>query len=322
MNFKSLFVGLGIVAAALTSPAKAQEICDWKPTKTMRLVVTTGAGTAFDVLARAAANHWEKYFGVDLIVQNVTGGGGTLGIDDVMKARDANTIGLMPSVHYLDQLVQPAFPWKPSDIPIFLGIDTPPVGVLTGTESGYETWEQVRESDKRVIVVRFQGLTYDMPLLVDLAEHGVDIATASFDSFAPIMSSIQSGDGQLWSSVLSLTAMDQVKEGTMRVLYVYADERLPDLPDVPTHKELGMPENWISTSVSRMFFAPPETDEGTLDCMNKRLNALLDDPEIYPWAVKNGIIYKIVSGEKTRKDTQGLYEIIDGNKELFEKYGG
>ncbi|AJE48826.1 Bug family tripartite tricarboxylate transporter substrate binding protein [Celeribacter indicus] len=316
-------IGLGFSIAMLTAPVQAQDACEWQPSRDMRLIVTTGAGSAFDVLARAAANQWEKYFGVDVVVQNLPGAGGLLGVDEVLSSRpDGNVIGLMPSTGYLDQLIEPSFPWDVRDIPVFLGISTPSIGVLTSVDSGYETWEDVRNSDDRLVIVRWDKLTMDMPIVVDLSEHDADIATAAFDSFAPIIASIQSGDAQLWSSVLSVTAMEHVEEGTMRVLFVYSDERLPNLPDVPTYRELGMPEEWGTNSVSRMWFAPVDTPQETLDCLNERLGQLLEDPEIGPWARENGIIEEIVPGEQTKTQQEGLYEIISEHNDLYMEHGG
>lgn len=323
---RSVILGaIAALALLATAPsASAQDASSkWAPSKDMRVVLSSGPGSAFDVLARAASKLWKKYYGVDLIVQNLPGAGGTLSIDRVMKSpKDGHTIGFMSSSPYLDQLIQSTFPWDVRDIPVFLGIDTPPVGVLTGAKTGFKTWQDVRNAKRRIVIVRWGKLSLDVSIIKDLVAHGVDVSTASFGSFAPIMSAIQSGDGDLWSSVTSITAMEHVREGTMRPLFVYSNERVPYLPDVPTHLELGFPENWINVVVMRLWYAPIGTPDNVTASLGARLANLFKDPEIAPWAHKNGLIYKVITGDKAKQKQLGLHKILTDNLEIYKKYGG
>ena len=309
---------------AVSSGALGQDaISRWAPTQDMRIIVSSGVGSGFDVIARAAGKLWRKYFGVDLIVQNNAGAGGTLSLDSVNKARaDGQTIGLMSSSPYLEQLQEPTFPWNVRDFPIFLGNDTPPVGVLTGTKSGFMNWKDVQNAKRKIVVVRFGKLNIDIPAIKDLLGHKVEVTTAQFGNAAPINAAIESGDAQLWSSVTSITSMEPVKEGRMRVLYVYSDTRLPYLPDVPTHLELGMPAEWINTVVMRLWYAPIGTPPHILASLQERLTRLLNDPEISKWALDTGLVYKIISGEEAKQKQLGMFKILTDNFDIVKEYGG
>jgi len=312
MTLRRILISSLAAAAVLASaPQVAAQGAgaNWAPSKDMRILLSSGPGSAFDVLARAASKQWPKYFGVSL--------------DHVMKQpKDGHTIGLTSSGTYLDQMLEPTFPWKVTDIPVFLGIDTPPVGVLTGTKGGLNTWDDVRNAKRRVVVVRWGKLSMDIPVIKDLVGRKVDVTTASFGSMGPILSALQSGDGDLWSSVTSVTAMQPVKEGHMRLLFVYANKRLPDLPEVPTHLELGFPAEAVNIVVMRLWYAAIGTPPHILASLGERLSNLFKDPEILPWAKQNGLIYEIISGEAAKEKQLGMYKIITDNVDIHKKYGG
>ena len=317
-----LALGIGLLLPLSAVGAEAPG-APWKPGKNMDMIVASGVGTAYDILARAMARLWPKYFEVSLIVQNISGAGGGLGVDRVAKAKpDGQVIGFMSTSPYLSESIESTFPWKIDDIPIFLAAATPPYVIVTGGNSPFKTWDDVRKSKRRVAMGSTGRAVGDVPHLKDLIDHGVEVTTAVFGGTPATMAAIQSGDADLWSSVASISIMEPIAAGQLRPLFLYATQRYPTLPDVPTHIEVGMAEEYKYITSMRLWFAPPKTPAPILASLEARMTALLKDPEIEKWAKDNGLVDKIVSGGDAAKSAEGFVGILRKHFDIYQKYGG
>jgi tripartite-type tricarboxylate transporter receptor subunit TctC len=315
-------LGMGLLTSL---PAASAEVpaSTWKPDGNMEMVVASGVGTAYDILARAMGRLWPKYFGGSLIVQNVAGAGGGLGVDRVVKSKpDGRTIGFMSTSPYLSESVESTFPWKMQDIPFFLAAATPPYVIVTGGNSPYKTWEDVRKAKKRIASGSTGRAVGDVVHIKDLVDHGVDVTTAVFGGTPATLAAIESGDADIWSSVASISIMEPIKQGQLRPLFIYAAKRYPSLPDVPTHIELGMPEEAKYVNSVRLWFAPPKTPANVLQGLEQRMTALLQDPEIEQWSKDNGLVETILSGAQARENAQGFADILRRHFDIYQKYGG
>jgi tripartite-type tricarboxylate transporter receptor subunit TctC len=316
LNLAAGFVLLGPL------PALSAE-AEWKPSNNMELVVASGVGTAYDVLARAMSRLWPKYFGVSLIVQNIAGAGGGLGVDRVVKSKpDGQMIGLMSTSPYLSESIEPTFPWKIGDIPVWIAAATPPYVIVTGANSPYKTWEDLRHAKKRVAVGSTGRAIGDVPHIKDLLDHGVEVTTAVFGGTPATLAAIESGDADIWSSVASISVMEPIQQKHVRPLFVYADKRYYTLPDVPTHIEVGMAEEYKYVSSIRMWFAAPKTPANILKGLETRTTALLNDPEIKDWAKDQGLVDSILSGKQAEESIQGYAGIARKYYDVYQKFGG
>ncbi|WP_270934956.1 Bug family tripartite tricarboxylate transporter substrate binding protein, partial [Falsiroseomonas oryzae] len=84
---------------ALALPAAARAQAPW-PERPVTLMVGYGAGGATDIIARTLAERMQPLLGQPMVVQNVTGAGGTIASDRTAKATpDGTTILLIPNAH-------------------------------------------------------------------------------------------------------------------------------------------------------------------------------------------------------------------------------
>jgi tripartite-type tricarboxylate transporter receptor subunit TctC len=315
----SFAMSLGLVAATPAFSADAE----WKPNGNMEMVVASGVGTAYDILARAMARLWPKYYGVSLIVQNVAGAGGGAGVDRVMKSKpDGQMIGFMSTSPYLSETVESTYPWKVNEIPVFLAAATPPYVIVTGPNSPYKTWDDVRKAKKRVAIGSTGRAVGDLPHMKDLLDHGVEITTAVFGGTPATMAAIQSGDADLWSSVASISIMEPIKAGQLRPLFIYAAKRYPTVADVPTHIEVGMAEEYKFVNSMRLWFAAAKTPPNVLKGLESRMVALLNDPEIKQWSKDQGLVDAIVAGPDAAKAVEGYAGIVRKYYDIYQKFGG
>src|SRR6185312_8952863 len=82
-------------AAALTSAAilPRPSLADWRPTDTVRVIVPAAAGGSTDVMGRYLAAHLQTAWGQNAVVENRSGGGGTIGTGELVRsAGDGQTI--------------------------------------------------------------------------------------------------------------------------------------------------------------------------------------------------------------------------------------
>ena len=313
-------LALIVPLAGFAADARAQE---WKPTQTMQMIVASGAGTAYDVMARGMSKHWEKYFGVKLVVQNIAAAGGSLGFDRVATSKpDGHTIGFMSRSPYIGEMMKKSFAWNLSDVPMILGADTPPYAVATGTKSPFKAWDDVRKAKTRIKIGIAGQLATDIVVIKDLLERKVEVTSASFGGTNQIVTAIQAGDVDVWTTVASQTLLDPVKAGHVRPLFTLATTRYSELPDTPTYLELGMPEEYKNVGAIRLWFAPIGTPQAIVDETAKRMTALLDDPELKDWNKTNGFVEALMSGAAAKATQDGLYKIIKDNDDIYQKYGG
>jgi tripartite-type tricarboxylate transporter receptor subunit TctC len=260
---------------------------------------------------------------VKLIVKNLKAAGGTLGIDQVVKATpDGHTIGFMSTSAYLSESIKQNFPWKISDLPLIVSATTPPYVVVTGAKSPFKTWAEVRNAKRRVSVASSGRIISDVAYIKDLTDKGVGVVTAVFGKSAKTRLAIESGDADLWSLVSSLLVMEPITEGTVRPLFVYAEKRHPALPDVPTHVELGMPNEWKNVRSLRIFFETPGTPKKVLASIESRMTKLFNDPSIKQWANKKGLVKSLRKGADAAESLSGYYGIIRKNFKHYTKHGG
>ncbi len=317
---------LGVLTAALFAAVMMTTVgqaADWRPSGNMTFYVASGPGGAHDLLARFVAKHWKEQFGVSAIVQNVKGAGGTLGWDKVARAKpNGQIIGFSSSSPYLRLLSKQRFKWNLDDLPVVLGIRTPPVMVVTGAKSEFKTWQDVRNAKRKVRFGVPGSLSMEITSLIDLTKHNVEMTTASFGGSGATIPPLESGVVDLHVTLASVIIGSHVKSGRLRTLLVINDKRLPEYPDVPTHLELGMPANFTDAVLKRLWIAPIGTPKPILDSLAKGLRAILNKPDVAKWSHANGMVRGLMAGEDAKKSLNSFHKINVDNAALFKKYGG
>ena len=116
-RFARRLVLVGVLALTVLAPFQAAAK-EWRPTKTVRIVVSFAAGGITDIMARLLAEHMQKKWGQTVIVENKTGAGGTIGTVEVVRAApDGHTLlvgstGPQASAYSLFRNM----PYQPKDI--------------------------------------------------------------------------------------------------------------------------------------------------------------------------------------------------------------
>ena len=211
------------------------------PDHPITLVVPFGAGGGTDIPARLLAGMMEKRLGQPIVVQNVSGAGGTLGVAQVAAAKpDGYTLGYVPTGTMCLQPHVMKLPYG-TDAFDFIGTSvSQPVVLMTAQNAPWKNINEFIEMAKKNpnkygVGITATGNMTHVPML-QFAEHfGLKLRFIPYRSGGEIFKDIMAGRTHLHADVpASLSTFD------VYGLVQFADERSENLSDIPTTKELGM----------------------------------------------------------------------------------
>lgn len=286
MNFsplrRTLFaVTLG-AACTLAAPAFAQD--KW-PSKPITYVVPFPAGGTTDILARLIAQKLGPALGTTVIVENRAGAGGNIGSDFVAKsAPDGYTIlGGTISSHAINVSLYPKLPYDPvkSFAPVAL-IGTNANVLVVGANSPYKTVQELTAAAKAKpgsISFASAGNGTSQHLSGELYKSiaHLDMVHVPYKGSAPAMQDVIGGQVPMMFDT-SVVASPFIESGKVRALAVTSAKRTPQLPNVPTMAESGVPgydlQSW------QAIFAPAGVPAPILGRLQTEVAKILKSPEI------------------------------------------
>ena len=304
-------VRLAIAAAtvALTAaPAMAQQY----PTRPINLIVGFPAGGSTDIGARVVAGIAEKMIGQPIVVVNKGGAGGQVGWTELARAKpDGYTLGFLnlPATNttILDPERQAIFN-ESSFTPIINQVLDPGV-VWVAANSPFKTMKDVIDAAKSkpgTVRAATTGILSDdhlAILMVEEANPGANFRIVHLLGGAAQMKETLGGNIDVsFDNVGGI--VPQVRGGQVRALAVMDTERSKFLPDVPTMKELGMP-NVISSS-TRGIAGPKGMDPAVVKKLQEVLSKAMADADHVKRLEDAGLAIKVMVGaeyEKYYKET-------------------
>jgi tripartite-type tricarboxylate transporter receptor subunit TctC len=271
---------LAPLAAALASPAQAQAF----PSRSLRLIVPFPPGGTTDVLARAIAAKWQEAWGQQVVVDNRGGGGGVIGTEAVFRAPpDGYTLVLGNNqTHATNGALIPGLPYDPAGFAAITLVARAPHALVVPASS------PARSVADLVALGRQpgRGLSYasssagsSSHLMSETfaRRNGMNATHVPYRGAAPATQDLVAGvvDFMMatWASVSALAA-----DGRIRALGVGGESRFPDVPEVPTLRELGY--DYISGDAWFGLFAPLGTPEAVLARVHAATEAALADPVV------------------------------------------
>ena len=246
---------LAAAAALLTAAAPALAAYPDRPVK---LVVPWAAGGDTDVIYRALQPHLQKHLGGTVVIANVGGASGTKGAKEAKDApADGYTIfAVHDSIHSTYFTGVADVNWNDFQ-PICLVASTPSIV----TASPKATWGDIKAllADAKgrpgqVTVGATLGSTsHFFPAMVEKAA-GVKFKYVSYEGTAPRMNALLGSHIDVAES--NLTQKGKADAGQLKFLAVATEQRIPEIPNVPTLKEAGIN---VTYAVNRGLLAPKGT---------------------------------------------------------------
>jgi tripartite-type tricarboxylate transporter receptor subunit TctC len=277
-----MLAGLPVGLSAWSGVAKAASEF---PSRPIRLIVPFAAGGGADVMARILARTMGQRLGRVIIVDNVTGAGGTIGANQLALATpDGYTLMTgTPSTILINPAMQPGLRYQPDKnfAPISQFSDSPAVLIVNKDQP----WRTVRELISAVKakpgsvnfgsagVGSFEHLSGE--LFNSLA--GVKMVHVPYRGTAQSLTDLRAGSIQVLFENLP-PVLGPIRGGEVRALGMGSAHRSSFLPDVPTIAEAGVP-GYESTSWLGLF-APAATPAAIIDVLQRAAIEAARDPQV------------------------------------------
>ena len=276
-------------AAALSTAAilpRSSLGADWRPTETIRLIVPAAPGGTTDVMGRLLAAHLQNAWGQSAVVENRSGGGGTIGTIEVVRQKgDGHTILVgNPGPNAIAYSIFRNMNYKADQLqPVSNLIRTPNIVSAhpsTGIKSIAELIAYIKANpDKLNYASSGVGQSPHLTGAWFLQLTGLKMVHVPFRGAGPALQAALAGDIHILFDNL-FPSLPQTQEGKLNALAVTTPERSGIAPDVPTMRE-SAPE-LARFDVSSWFgiFLPKGAPAPVVDALNKEIKTMLEREDI------------------------------------------
>ena len=317
--FAGIALALGVAATAMAqnaAPAKS----NFAPTRTVTIIVPYSPGGGTDAVGRLMAKALEEKWGQTVIVDNRTGGNGSVGAAIVARAQpDGHTMvlavsGIAINAHLMKLPYDTTTAFAPVTAvayPVATLLATPdlPANDLKGLV------ELVRKEgpDKRTSASPDPGSRLMAERIFDSA--GIKLLNVPYKGAASFVGDISAGRVDVGiASVTSGLAL--INGGKLKALGIMGTQRIPALPNVATFKEQGfsgLDENsWYG------LFAPAGTPPAIVDAIQKDIASVLAVPEFRAKIIEYG---SLPGGDTPTAFSERFQRDIKGSGETIRRLG-
>lgn len=272
-----------VCTAALLTLTGTNTLAQTYPSKPIKIVVPFGPGGFTDVVARILGVKLGESLGQSVVIENKPGAGSTIGSDMVAKsAPDGHTLLIVSSTHVISPWIYKSIPYDPikSFVPVTKLVDSPYV-LLTNPKVPAKN------------VQEFIALAKAQPDKVHFASSGNGSAQHLIGGLFASMTKTQLKHVPYRSSSLAATdlvagvvessfagvpnALAQVPNGRLNALAVTSAKRIPQLPNVPTMQEAGVPG--YDATIWLAMLAPAGTPSSIVSRLNNEISKIMNTPE-------------------------------------------
>ena len=254
------------------------------PTKPVTMVIPFAAGGPTDTLGRNLGVAWGKLLKQTVIVENVGGAGGNIGVTRIARAAPD---GYNILLHHIGMSTSPALYRKLDYDPLndfeYIGLvaDVPMTLIARANFPAKDFTEFLAyiKANKAKLSLANAGLGAASHLcgLLFMSAIQTDFTTVPYKGTGPAMNDLLGGQVDFMCDQTTNTT-GQIKGGKVKVYGVTSLARVASLPEVPTLNEQGM--KGFSVGVWHGIYAPKKTPKPVTDTLVSTLQAALRDPDL------------------------------------------
>lgn len=274
---KLIVAAIAATLAALTA-ASAEDY----PTRPITIVVPFAAGGPTDVVARILAEGMRPSLGQQVVIENVTGAAGSIGVGRVARAApDGYTVSIG---HWSTHVINGAI----YNLPYDLLTDLAPVSLLVSNPQLIVANNKVPATDLKSLVAWIKSNPDKVSAGTAGPGSASHIGGIYFQNFShtnflfvpyrgtgPAMQDLIGGQIQIMIDQSS-NSLPQVRNKQIRAFAVTSKKRLAVAPDIPTVDEVGLPGFYIS--VWHGLWVPKGTPKPIIEKLAAAVRAALADP--------------------------------------------
>ncbi|MEY3521642.1 MAG: hypothetical protein RLZZ177_2357 [Pseudomonadota bacterium] len=272
-----------LIAATLCAASFGALHAQSYPNKPVKLIVPSAPGGFSDVVARILGQRLSTAMGQQFVIENKAGAGSIIGTDFVAKsAPDGYTLVLISSNHVINPWIYKSIPYDPlkNFVAVAKLVDSPYVLLVNPKVPARNVQEFVALAKAAPNTIHYASSGNGS------AQHLMGGLFASMTG-APIKHVPYKGSGGAANDLVAgivessfagvPNALAQVPQGRLKALAVTTSKRIPQLPDVPTLQEAGVPG--YEASVWLALLAPAGTPRDIVAKLNTEINKLMSSPD-------------------------------------------
>jgi tripartite-type tricarboxylate transporter receptor subunit TctC len=278
-----------LLAAAMVTPASAQDL---QPGKPIRLIVALSAGGGTDVTARLVAQKMSASMGMNVIVENKTGGNFIpAGREVLTAAPDGHTLYFISTSSVITQTMHSDYPFDITKFSPVTEAATGPLILVVRNDLGVKTFaellDRIKKEPNKVKFGLGGGIGSSLGMATELlkARTGTQITTVPYRGAADALNNLLGGHIDAMFDAMPVMAV-QAKEGKVMPIAVTGDKRSFLLPNVPTIKEQGLDfliNGWYGV------LAPPNTPAPIVQKLRDEIAKAVADPAAVDALAKQGM---------------------------------
>ena len=273
----ALVAGLGLAASAVLAQA-------W-PTKPVSLVVPWPAGGPSDFVARQIQSDTQKALGQTLIVENIGGVGGAMGVQKMLTGNDGHTLLLgSPLELIIPPLTLATVKYKPTDLRMVAQLVKAPLVLLARKDLPASNIEELlalvaQRKDKPLTMANTGPGSMFHLVAEKLAQAmGSEFVHVPYRGSAPAMGDLMGGQVDLMFTIFAGPIPATIADGKLKAIGLAAAKPLPKFPQIAalaSHPRLAGFEfdSWAGVQV------PRNTPEDVAQRLNKVLNDAMANPQ-------------------------------------------
>jgi tripartite-type tricarboxylate transporter receptor subunit TctC len=282
MQYRGMWIA-SLALAALSANA-AHAAAQPYPSRPVTMIVPLAAGGPIDTIARIVADAMTPSLGQPVIIENVTGASGSIGVGKVARAKpDGYTL----SLGYLGTHV---FNGASYALPYDLVNDFEPVGLLVSNPLVIVARKDMPAADLRELIGWLKanpgkasegttgpGGSSHVAGIYFQKETGARFQLVPYRGAALIMQDLLAGRIDFMID-FAANSLPQVRLGTIKAYAITAPSRLSAAPDIPTVDEAGLPGFHISAWEG--VWAPKGTPKDVIGKLNAAMVTALANPAV------------------------------------------
>ncbi len=270
-----------LTAAFVVQPLAVQARAQDYPTRPVSMVVAAAAGGPIDVFARIMAERMSPALGQRLIVENIGGGGGTLGGQRVARAEPDGYTTLLGTIatHANPQLYSDKPLYDPINdfVPVALMAEIPLILIARKDlpANNLEEFIAYAKANEGLLNYGSAGVGSSAHLGCVMLEQaiGAKFQHVPYRGTGPAMQDLIAGRIDFLCDI-AVTAVQAIGNGNVKALANLSSTRSPVLPDLPTAAEKGLPT--VAAYTWAALFVPKNTPEPVVTKLNSAVLTAMD----------------------------------------------
>jgi tripartite-type tricarboxylate transporter receptor subunit TctC len=295
------WLSVGVAAVALLAIGQAPARAEW-PERTITIVAHFAPGGSNDLLARLIASELGPALKQNIIVENRPGANGNIGLTYVAHAApDGYTLVVASGVVEINPSIRKSG-YEMKDFAPVAYLGASPNVILTRSASGIATVKDLiakAKAEPGKITYSSPGVGSVSQLAVELLElrTKTKLIHVPFQGAAPAAQAAMAGTTDV-GSVNIAGLIGFIQSGKLKALVQTGEKRWPDLPDVPTMQEAGIPNAVVETT--QMLLAPAGTPQPIIDRLAKEVKTIMAKPDVRERMLKASFAVEYEGPEQLR----------------------